>query len=988
MGKQASVLKYGASVIALTIAAVGVAPAALAQTASAKAAAPDEIIVTGSHVVTSFNSPTPVNVVGAARMQALAIPQVADALNQLPSFRATTTPASDLFRVSGAIAENAPDLRGLGVTRTLTLVDGHRFVPAGDNGAVDLNAIPSSLVKSTEIVTGGASAAYGADAVAGVVNLILDTKFTGLKVDASAGISGHGDDSNYHFSIAGGREFAGGRGHIVAGFEYQTENGIGRCENRAWCAKFTNYIGNPGFANGVSTNGLPATLALDHVNFVYNPTGIVLSAKTAGGVTVNQQVATSVAGSGQLPAFLQGLQITSGDTGTAPFQFGGFLTGNSMQGGDQSASYDWGFGGVPMVVPTWHTSFLTHGTYDVTDHIQAFGEFLYSHTYGGPVRSTNPTLTPNFQVTGTTPSPYLPASLVNAITAYNALPSTTAPIASVNIAVVLAQTGDAAIAYSRADTYRVVGGLKGDLWKDWAWDLTYEHAQNSNYTFVGNQRLAAFDSTVQATTVTPANVGTSGLALGSIVCTSTLSAPTNGCIPSNFLGGTPISAAAQAKYFLSEWQTRKLTQDDISGNVHGTLYEGWAGPIKGAVGFEYRSDDDVGATDANSALGLFAATQTTALPNTARQVTEGYVEVNLPLVADMPFIKSLSVDAAGRYTHYSAFGNAEPWKVGLEYQPNDEVMIRATTSADVREPNPAESNPNQTSIQLPLNDPFGGGTHNILNITGGNPKLSLENSRTTTFGFVLKPHFIPGLKTSVDYYNILVGGAIDSVTGINTLNACKNLNLLCNNITFTGAFKASQAASVVSVFQNLDYIHAEGWEMVADYTIDHVMGGRVDIDVNANYILHLVSIDGTGLATVSDGVTGNAGSLSTVSGVPRYKIDTVVAYTKDNWTVSAHGRYIPQGIYDSTKLGPDQVGYTLNSPIGQSRNTVSGIFYLDLNASVRLPVSVWGSNKMEVYGGINNIFDQAQPSELRLFGNPLQFDVIGRAFKVGMRAAW
>ncbi len=327
--------------------------------------------------------------------------------------------------------------------------------------------------------------------------------------------------------------------------------------------------------------------------------------------------------------------------------------------------------------------------------------------------------------------------------------------------------------------------------------------------------------------------------------------------------------------------------------------------------------------------------------------------------------------------------------MGLEYQPTDEIMIRATRSDDVREPNPSESNPSQTSIALPLADPFNGGAQHPINvITGGNPKLNLETARTTTFGFVLKPHFMPGLKTSVDYYNIVVNGAIDSVTAANTISACNLHNLLCNNIVFSGATKASAITTITSTFQNLNFVHAEGWEMVADYSIDHVMGGRVDIDVNANYVLHLLSVDGTGLATVSDGVTGNAGSLTTVSGVPRYKLDAVVAYTKDNWTVSAHGRYIPQSLYDSTKVGPGQAGYSINAANSQSSNTVSAVFYLDLNASVQLPVSVWGSSKMVVYGGINNVLDQAQPPQERLFGNPLQFDVVGRAFKVGLRSNW
>jgi len=176
------------SFVSTSLLALMTAGAVAAQTASPQTQGEDrvkasdevsveEVVVTGSRVRTTYNSPTPVNVVGAERMQQLAIPRRATALNQIPSFRATVSSSTILFRVSGAIGGNTPDLRGLGVSRTLVLVDGRRFVPSTDSGGVDLNGVPNALVKRTEIVTGGASAAYGADAVAGVVNLILDTKF-------------------------------------------------------------------------------------------------------------------------------------------------------------------------------------------------------------------------------------------------------------------------------------------------------------------------------------------------------------------------------------------------------------------------------------------------------------------------------------------------------------------------------------------------------------------------------------------------------------------------------------------------------------------------------------------------------------------------------------------------------------------------------------------------------------------------------------------
>ncbi len=177
------------SLIALAAATAASAQAAPTAPAQSEAASVEEVVVTGSRVRTTCNSPTPVNVVGAERMQQLAIPDVATALNQIPSVPRDHLGLDDPVRVNGAIGGNTPDLRGLGTSRTLVLVDGRRFVPSVDSGGVDLNSVPNALVKRSEVVTGGASAAYGADAVAGVVNLILDTKFSGLKIDASAGVS-------------------------------------------------------------------------------------------------------------------------------------------------------------------------------------------------------------------------------------------------------------------------------------------------------------------------------------------------------------------------------------------------------------------------------------------------------------------------------------------------------------------------------------------------------------------------------------------------------------------------------------------------------------------------------------------------------------------------------------------------------------------------------------------------------------------------------
>jgi hypothetical protein len=218
------------------------------------------------------------------------------------------------------------------------------------------------------------------------------------------------------------------------------------------------------------------------------------------------------------------------------------------------------------------------------------------------------------------------------------------------------------------------------------------------------------------------------------------------------------------------------------------------------------------------------------------------------------------------------------------------------------------------------------------------------------------------------------------------MSACFQQNLLCNLITFTGAPKASQVATVFANFQNLSTLRAEGVEMVANYSFKG-LGGDVDLSLNGNYIMDLRSIGATGLVTKLDGVTGNAGSLTNILGVPQYKLDAVATYSRDNWSLTAHGRYVPESILDPTKIGPDDSRYNINLSNSVETNRVDSRFYLDLSGTISPTAKIFGA-KMQIYGAVNNVFDTEEPDQLRLFGNPLQYDVVGRAFRLGVRSNW
>jgi iron complex outermembrane receptor protein len=529
---------------------------------------------------------------------------------------------------------------------------------------------------------------------------------------------------------------------------------------------------------------------------------------------------------------------------------------------------------------------------------------------------------------------------------------------------------------STNNTYRGAFGLKGDFGGGWRWDASYTYGHVESEVVDKRLRLKEWNDAVDAV-VAPA--GLAGIAAGTIICRTTLTNPANGCIPINLFAPT-VSAAADTRYNVTATQTRTYVAQSAAANVRGSPFSNWAGEVNLAAGVELRRDTAEGSTDANTLANKFISPATSALPFTKTSVVEGYLEAGVPLLKDSPLGKSLDVDGAVRFTHYDPFGNATTWKVGAVYTPVEDVVVRVTRSRDIRAPSALESTPNATRTQLPQPDPFVGGTTLQFTVTGGNPNLELEHADTLTAGIVLKPSFLPRFNVSLDYYDIKVDGAIDSLTSTAIANACKQQTLLCNLIQFNSNGSIN---TVFTTYQNLSRLHAEGYELVVDYRLP-AFGGNFDFQGNGNYVVDLSTIGATGLVSQLDNVTGNSGTVQNIQGVPRWRADGVVTYSRPRWSITAHGRYIPKGILDSTKIGPEQAGYNINDPNSVNVNHVSARFYLDMTFRIKIPEAS-GAERFEVFGGINNVFDKGEPKQLRLFGNGLYFDPFGRAFKIGAR---
>jgi outer membrane receptor protein involved in Fe transport len=953
---------YRSSALVALAGALHAAPA-MAQEATAPATgeagaeALAEVVVTGSRLGrTSFNSPTPVSVIGQERSQDLNITNVGDALNQIPSFRPIVGPATNSFRSSANIGGRSLDLRGLGSIRTLTLIDGRRHVSSGDDGNFDLNSVPSILIQRSEVVTGGASAAYGAGAVSGVVNLITDTRLQGIKAEASYGASEHGDARNTYVAAAAGTSIAGGRGHLVVGGEYSKEGPVPEL-SRDWSRRLHDFIPNPFFStNPALSNGLPANVAADNVRTSLTP---------AGSITIVHP--------------LQGMQFDSNGN-LVPFQFGDLYNrakpSSLMIGGDPSITGYYGAVG-PFVVGTKHGSVLGHVNYDLTDAITVSAELGYAEVRGGPT-GANPRSDPNGALRIQRDNAYL--------TPQTAAMMDAARVSFIPVSRINFELGPNVYS-SKNETWHAFAGLEGKLPGDWKWDAYYQFGRTEGRQSNANSRLEQrFKDSIDAVR---APAGIPGIAAGTIICRTTISAPNNGCIPANIMGPGKISPEAAAWINTIAWSTRKFTDHNVAANIRGSLFEGWAGPISAAAGVEYRSSASEGDNDPNSKAGLFSQVAWTYLPPTTQKVTEGYAEISLPVLKDSSLGKSLDVDGAVRRTHYSLSGNATTWKVGAVYRPDDQYMLRITRSRDIRAPSPLELNPNKSTTTLSLADPKYGVQYLMPTFSGGNPDLKLETADTFTAGVVLQPDWFRNFKLSVDYYDISVDGAIDIPAANLAISICRSgTNPAICTLGTDANGNPDRILALFATYQNINKLHTRGYEVVANYALDLAevaqwMSGDLSVSLNGSYVETLSTLLPNGTKKELSNFTGNSGGVTNILGVPRWRADAVITYSQPSYSLTAHVAHIPKALQNPDWIGAEQDGYSPYLPNSVTYNHVSARTYLDLGARVRLTGQE--DRRLEVFGGVNNVFDTDPPPELRLNGNGLYFPPVGRNYKIGIR---
>lgn len=901
----------------------------------------EAIIVTGSRIARSgFTAPTPVTQLGSERLESTAASSVGEALAQLPAFRATTSPTTSGVTI-GAGGARTVDLRGLGAQRSLVLVDGRRFVPSTIAGAVDTNLIPGILIERVELVTGGASAAYGSDAVAGVVNFILNKKLEDFRFNAQAGISQRGEDSDQLIAAAAGTSFADGRGHIIVGGEYNKNRGMGGCYEYDLCAQEWQVLTNTGYR----TNGQPARIISRDVH------------------TATQTYAGKI----NAPTALATIQFD--DAGNPiPFVRGQYAT-LFMQGGSGQGQNAFRSAGV-LKVPVERYALYGRTEYDL-GAITPFLDVSYGRvrviTPGAQTRDTNLTIFRD--------NAYLPASIVNQMTNLGAQTLTFGRVG---------QDLGVAVGDNITRTFRIVGGFDADLGGGWKADAYYQFGQTSTSQIITNNRITAnFNRALDA--VDEGRVRT-GVANGNIVCRATLNASAAvraaaaGCQPLNLFGQNRFSAAAKAYSFGTSEQRTRFQQHVAAANLTGELFDFGSGPVSIAVGGEYRSERVSGTADSISLTnGFYIANASSFGPETI-SIVEGYVETVVPLLRDMPGAELLEFNGAIRRTHYSTSGSVTTWKLGGIYEPIGGVRFRGTRSRDIRAPNAAELYSPLVASQGSIFDTSNSSQVLARVFRGGNQSLRPEVADTYTAGVVLQPRMIPGLRFSADYYDIEIRDAIDLVGAQVITDRCNlggsNYCALLTRSPATGLI-----TDVVDQYLNVNRIKTRGIDFELDFSKRFGTDNRIAINLLATRVFDLIQVDATG-ALDRAGQTGR--QVGGPIGVPEYTLDGTFTFEKGPFGTTVQGHYVPRGSYDASLIGPDDPKYS-NTLANSIDNNVVGDM-LTFNLSLRYTIAVSGGSTMQVYAAINNLFDTDPPiAPGNSVTNPVFFDQTGRSYRAGVR---
>jgi iron complex outermembrane receptor protein len=811
------------------------------------------------------------------------------------------------------------------------------------------------LIQRTDIVTAGASAVYGSDAVAGVVNFVLDRNFTGVKIQTQYGESQLGDNENYKAGIAAGFKFLDDRAHLLLSAEGYDNHGMLRSQRPVSNENLT-YVGSV-----AGSTAPPGTAANPYVS----ARGVSIANSSPGGIMLSGPFA--------------GEQFAPGGTGVVPFNAGtptgtpGYFTN-----GDGLTIPPGVTANAPLSTEKAFARFSLDITPDLTAHVMG----TYARSEEDYVIEANGFIDPT-PATLFSGNPYLPASLQSAMN--------TSGMDSTQVAKY--PFGASPDTQEITSFYMFDAGLEGKLGSRWTWNADFTHSNSKfnvddNNTIDWRNAFAAIDVVKN-----PA---------GNPVCAASLSsnpaiaAQYANCQPLNLLNES--STPAGLAYALGTSAYQAITQEDsMQASLQGEIYNLPAGPVGVAVGGEWRNERMDLTSNSDPALLTTAAEQATYfaglrgvpagldqfywLTNTGTahgsvHVEEGFLELNVPLLADLPFAHSVDFSTAGRYTDYSTSGSVETWKLGMTWAPIKDITFRGTLSQDIRAPTVYDLFAGPQFGIGQLYDPVTNTTANLQTVQSGNSKLDPEKGRTTTFGMVLSPRFLDGFTASLDWYRLDITGAIGTEAAQTIVNNCYNSGSTSPDCAYISRpTPTSFPTSVTLSPQNSQVLSTEGWDMDASYRVKAGPGHlttRLYANYLESYVNPVVGVTATGQSVNLAGYT-----VSQVFAYPRIRSTLNLDYKISNYDVFLSEQFI----------GPSNQ----NAPIADNIHVdpgIAAVWYTNLTLDYG---TTFEGADAHVFFTVNNLMNRQfpiVPGAIPGLNVPTVislYDTVGRAFTVGVR---
>ncbi|WP_315725545.1 TonB-dependent receptor [Sphingosinicella rhizophila] len=952
-----------------------------------------EIVVTGSRIRRDATEGVrPTQSVTTEAITDRGLLSVADAINLLPQIGQPETPRG---QQGEAVGRNYINMFGLGSQRTLTLVNGRRFVTGNPvNGGsssgnqVDLNNIPTLVIDRVEVVQATGAATYGSDAISGVINIILKEDFTGLLVDGQAGISSRGDYFNYAFRALGGVSFADGRGNIMVSYERSSNDGVAALD-RPSTGRARQFAANP--LNKTSSDGIPAQVPLDNRR---------APEVTFGGLPfiANSFALNAIASipDPNNPARRIPVQFASDGT-LVPYDVGNVLTTFVSSGGD---GYNFQKN-LNLYTPLTRDTAYAVARFDLTDNVRLFSELSASWIKGTEL--ANQALTVNVGLLAQ-PSGLISVNIDNPFLTDQARGIlqdqgvTNFYLARGNLDLAANGRTD-----SRSSTKRIVLGLEGDFRignRDFFWNAAGSYGHTGGYTehlsIVNQNFLYAVDA-VRAPN-------------GNIVCRVTLENPASsdpaitGCKPLNLFGEGAGSAEAIDYVNTEVRNDSDLYQTNFQANVGGDLFTLPAGMLKFAAGYEYRKER--GKFVPNDAAqrgitrdGVIREVPGPGEPAAAYSVNEVYGEISVPLVGGdftLPLVKALTIDGAARFVDNSQAGKDTAWNVGGRWTLADGIVVRGSISRTFRAPSIVElrlprsqfrnrvnvdpcdkdrlsQGPNPSarqancsalfqSLGLPANFQLDSVAEALAfpQTRGGNPDLKNETSDSWTVGVALEPPFIPGLSFTADYVSISIKDAIVSFDGTAILSNCLDADLPNpDTCALVQRGPTAQITEITTGFVNAGFINFRGISYTLAYRMRLAGEQRLNLSLDVlNTRRQEVSVSGLGFDL--DPVAGEIAA-------PHWKGQFRISYINGPFQLNWFTNYVGSAAHDvkftSEDLAPLKTGD-----------------YFKHDASIQFEIA----RNFAFRAGVNNIFDR-QPDPLAIGSNAIggTYDVLGRTFFAG-----